>query len=227
MKHVLVFFVLLTCIILNFASAKELQKKSKQPPKGVEIAQAILKKYNQKSGVQVPVSVSTEKKVLGTKTQDKGILTHQSGKINLQLEGEKKSEMIFDGQKVYLISYPDSDLDPDGPRRVLFLKADKKNQVGILSSLFSEPKVFFANFEVSTVTDSADELVLNLVDKSKTLKPLQLTFSKKDEQLKMMTYTDDVGSETRIQLEKPVFKPKISKIFFKYKAQKNDEVTSQ
>lgn len=227
MKHVLVFFVLLTCMVLHFASAKELQKKSNPLPKNIEVAQAILKKYNQKSGVQVSVSVSTEKKVLGTKTQNKGILVHQSGKINLQLDGEKKSEMIFDGQKVYLISYPDPDLDPDGPRRVLFLKADKKNQVGILSSLFSQPKVFFENFEVSVVTDTADDLVLNLVDKAKTLKPLKLMFSKKDEQLKMMTYTDDVGSETRIELEKPVFKPKITKNFFKYKAQKNDEVTSQ
>lgn len=190
-------------------------------------AEKILQKYNQKSGVQVKLEMQTEKKVLGTKTSDKGVITHQVGKLNIALEGEKKSEMIFDGKKAYLIAYPDQELDPNGKRKVIFLKVSDKNQLGLLSSLFGQPKKFFANFKTKTVTSDKKTLVLKLEDKAKTLKDMTLTFSKTDKSITQLAYTDDVDSEIVINFEKPSFTTEISSKLFKYNSLKSDEVVSQ
>ena len=190
-------------------------------------AEKILQKYNQKSGVQVKLEMQTEKKVLGTKTTDKGVITHQTGKLNLALEGDKKSEMIFDGKKAYLIAYPDQELDPDGKRKVILLKVNGQNQLGLLSNLFSAPKKFFANFKTKTVSSDKKSLVLKLEDKAKTLKDMTISFSKEDKSISQLAYTDDVGSEIVINFEKPNYTTEISSKLFKYNSLKSDEVVSQ
>lgn len=219
-------FVLLTAVILmpftGIAAAKAKAKINDQAQ-----AESILKKYNKKSGVQIKLEMLTEKKSLGTKTTDKGVMTHQTGKLNLSLDGEKKSEMIFDGKKAYLISYPDQELDPDGNRKVILLKVSDKNQLGLLSNLFGNPKKFFTHFKTKTVASDKESLTLLLEDKTKSLKPMTLVFSKKDQSLQKMSYLDEVGTEIQINFEKPTFTTEISSKLFKYNALKSDEVVSQ
>lgn len=192
-----------------------------------KLAEKILQRYNLKSGVQVKLDMQTEKKVLGTKTSDKGVITHQKGKLNISLEGEKKSEMIFDGKKAYLISYPDQELDPNGKRKIILLKVNDQNQLGLLTNLFNQPQKFFSNFKTQTLSSDSKALVLKLEDKSKTLKDITLSFSKEANAITQLTYTDDVGSEIQINFEKPNFKAKILPKLFKYNALKSDEVVSQ
>jgi outer membrane lipoprotein-sorting protein len=213
------FFVLLTVVafmpLVLQATANQLQ------------AEKILQKYNQKSGVQIKLEMLTEKKVLGTKTKEAGVMTHRSGKLNIALQGEKKSEMIFDGNKAYVISYPDQELDPDGKRKVFLVKANSKNQMNILSNLFGNPKKFFEGFKVKTVSNDKNNLTLKLEDKANVLKPMILVFSKETETLKQLSYLDDVGSEIQINFENPNFTTEISAKLFKYNALKSDEVVSQ
>lgn len=215
-----VFFVL---------SGFALAKSNVQVKTNSEIVQAekILQKYNQKSGFQIKLEVLTEKKVLGTKIKDKGTITQYAGKINLALQGERKSEMIFDGKQAYLIAYPDQELDPDGNRKVILLKPNGKNQLGVLSNLFGNPKKFFSSFNIKTATNTKDILMLKLSDKSAALKPMTLTFSKKEQILQQLSYTDDVESIVQINFEKPNFNTEISSKLFKYNAKKSDEVVKQ
>jgi outer membrane lipoprotein-sorting protein len=223
LSQIRLIFVLLAAMFImpltTIAAAKTVSDQAQ--------AEKILQKYNKKSGVQIKLDMQTEKKVLGTKTSDKGLMTHQTGKINLAIEGEKKSEMIFDGKKAYLIAYPDQELDPDGKRKVILLKVNSKNQLGLLSDLFGQPKKFFANFKTKTVSSDSKSLILKLEDKAKTLKDMTLEFSKEDKTLTQLSYTDDVGSEIKINFEKPSFTTEISAKLFKYNSLKSDEVVSQ
>ena len=223
LSQIRLIFVLLAALVImpltTIAAAKAVSDQAQ--------AEKILQKYNKKTGVQIKLEMQTEKKVLGTKTSDKGVMTHQTGKLNLAIEGEKKSEMIFDGKKAYLIAYPDQELDPDGKRKVIFLKVNSKNQLGLLSDLFGQPKKFFANFKTKTVTSDNKILILKLEDKAKTLKDMTLSFSKEDKTLTQLSYTDDVGSEIKINFEKPSFTTEISAKLFKYNSLKSDEVVSQ
>ena len=218
------FVLLAVALLMPFTSIAAAKAKANVDQ---QQAETILKKYNEKTGVQIKLEMLTEKKVLGTKTTDKGLMTHQSGKLNLSLEGEKKSEMIFDGKKAYLIAYPDQELDPDGKRKVILLKVNGTNQLGLLSSLFGNPKKFFSNFKTKTLSKNDESLTLKLEDKAGKLKPMTLVFSKKDEALQKMTYLDDLGSEIQINFEKPIYTVQISSKLFKYNALKSDEVVSQ
>jgi len=223
LSQIRLIFVLLTALFImpltSIAAAKTVSDQAQ--------AEKILQKYNKKSGVQIKLEMQTEKKVLGTKISDKGVMIHQTGKLNLAIEGEKKSEMIFDGKKAYLIAYPDQELDPDGKRKVILLKVNSKNQLGLLSDLFGQPKKFFANFKTKTVSSDSKSLILKLEDKAKTLKDMTLEFSKEDKTLTQLSYTDDVGSEIQIKFDKPNFTTEISNKLFKYNSLKSDEVVSQ
>lgn len=222
-------FVLLAALFfLPFTTIAFAKTKPSKAATSQAAAEKILKNYNQKSGVQIKLELLTEKKVLGTKTTEQGVMTHQGGKLNLSLQGaDKKSEMIFDGKKAYLISYPDLELDPDGNRKVILLKVSDKNQLGILSNLFGNPKKFFSNFNITTLNNDKQSLTLKLEDKAKSLKPMTLVFSKADSELKQLSYADDVGSEIQINFAKPNFTTEISNNLFKYNALKSDEVVSQ
>jgi len=186
-------------------------------------AVAILDKYTKESGSQINVKMTTEKKSLGTKTTNTGTVSVVNGKINISLEGDKKSEMIFDGSKVVLISYPDVDLDPNGKRKVLQIKSKGKNHLNLISLLFSNPKKFFSSFKTSKKILDSGDYTLTLVDKKAELKPMTLEFSASSEIIKKITYADDVDTEITIELEKPKFPKAMPKNLFKYVKKKNDE----
>lgn len=187
----------------------------------------ILNRYTQDSGSQITVKMTTEKKSIGIKNTAEGVVSIVPGKINISLNGEKKSEMIFDGNKAYFISYPDVDLDPNGKRKVVQIKSKGKNHLNLISLLFSNPKKFFTTFKVTKKNLDQNEYALTLEDKKKELKPMVLEFSKKNSVVKKISYADDVDTETVIELEKPKFPKNISKNLFKYTKKKNDEEVTE
>jgi len=211
-----IFWMMLLCFLLCFSQQNAFAADSSQ-------AITILDKYTKDSGSQINVKMMTEKKSLGTKIVNNGTVSVVSGKINISLDGEKKSEMIFDGNKVVLISYPDIDLDPNGKRKVLQIKSKGKNHLNLISLLFSNPKKFFSTFKISKKTLDSGDYALTLVDKKGDLKPMTLVFSSNNEIIKKITYADDVDTEITIELEKPKFPKAMPKNLFKYVKKKNDE----
>jgi len=189
----------------------------------VSAAIEILNRYTKDAGSQIQVQMSTEKKSIGTKNISQGRVTVVPGKINITIEGDKKSEMIFDGTKAFFISYPDMDLDPTGKRKVVQIKSKGKNHINLLSNLFGNPKKFFSAFDISKKNLNPDEYELVLKDKKNEIKPMTLVFSKTILTLNKISYLDDVDTEINIQLDKPKFPKSISKNLFKYTKKKNDE----
>ncbi|MFN3453987.1 MAG: LolA family protein [Pseudobdellovibrio sp.] len=216
--------------VFTFLLSFNLQAKKSEAKIDQDInkAQTIMGKYSVAGGVEVGLNMTTEKKVLGTKTNNKGKIIYQSGRFNLTVEGDKKSEMVYDGKKAYLISYPDIELDPKGKRKIIVLKETDRSQVGILLNLMENPKKYFSEFKITKLENKNDILKLKLEDKNKKIKkPITLTFALKGGYLKSLNYLDDVDSVISVDLESPVFPKSISKNVFKYNALKNDEVIRQ
>jgi len=186
-------------------------------------AMEILNRYTKNAGSQVGVKMTTEKKSLGTKTISRGIVSVANGKVNISLDGEKKSEMIYDGNRVTLISYPDLELDPNGKRKVIQIKSKGKNHLNLVSLLFTNPKKFFGSFKTTQKNIGLGDFALTLTDKKSELKPMTLEFSSENESLKKISYADDVDTEIIIELEKPKFPKAMPKNLFKYVKKKNDE----
>ena len=187
-------------------------------------AERILQQYNKKSGVELNIEIKTEKKSLGTVTNQVATLKSIGKKVFLAVEGEKKSEVIYNGEKLYVISYPDLDLDPDGKRKVIITKITDDNHMSVLSQLFSQPQTMFKKFKIEKIEKDSGDFELKLTSSKEDIRPLYLQFSQKT--LKRIFYTDDVGTETTLNLSEPKagkFKSKI----FNYTQKKTDEVITQ
>lgn len=215
-------YILISLSALLLLAISVFAKKSQVSP--TLAAEKILQQYNKKSGVELNIEIKTEKKSLGTVTNQKAVLKSVGKKVFLSVEGEKKSEVIFNGDKLIVISYPDLDLDPDGKRKVIITKITDDNHMSVLSQLFSQPQTMFKKFKIEKIEKDSGEFELKLTSAKEDIRPLFLQFTKKN--LKRIFYTDDVGTETTLNLSEPKagkFKLKI----FNYTQKKTDEVITQ
>lgn len=215
-------YILISLSALLLLAISVFAKKSQVSP--TLAAEKILQQYNKKSGVELNIEIKTEKKSLGTVTNQKAVLKSVGKKVFLSVEGEKKSEVIFNGEKLIVISYPDLDLDPDGKRKVIITKITDDNHMSVLSQLFSQPQTMFKKFKIEKIEKDSGEFELKLTSVKDDMRPLFLQFTKKN--LKRIFYTDDVGTETTLNLSEPKsgkFKSKI----FNYTQKKTDEVITQ
>ena len=215
-------YILISLSVLLLLALSVFAKKAQISP--TFAAENILKQYNKKTGIELNIEIKTDKKSLGTSTNQNAILKSIGKKVFLAVEGEKKSEVIYNGEKLYVISYPDLDLDPDGKRKVIITKITDDNHMSVLSQLFSQPQAMFKKFKIEKIEKETGEFELKLTSAKDDIRPLYLQFSKKI--LSRIFYTDDVGTETTLVLSEPKtgkFKSKI----FNYTQKKTDEVITQ
>ncbi len=215
-------YVLISLSVLLLLVYTVFAKKNQVSP--TLAAEKILQQYNKKSGVELNIEIKTEKKSLGTVTNQVAILKSIGKKVFLAVDGEKKSEVIYNGEKLYVISYPDFDLDPDGKRKVIITKITDDNHMSVLSQLFSQPQTMFKKFKIEKIEKDSGDFELKLTSLKEDIQPLYLQFSKKA--LKRIFYTDDVGTETTLNLSEPKVGKFKSKIF-NYTQKKTDEVITQ
>lgn len=215
-------YILISLSVLLLLALSVFAKKNQVSP--TLDAEKILQQYNKKSGVELNIEIKTEKKSLGTVTNQAAVLKSIGKKVFLAVDGEKKSEVIYNGEKLYVISYPDLDLDPDGKRKVIITKITDDNHMSVLSQLFSQPQTMFKKFKIEKIEKDTGDFELKLTSSKDDIRPLYLQFSKTI--LKRIFYTDDVGTETTLNLSEPKagkFKSKI----FNYTQKKTDEVITQ
>ncbi len=214
--------ILVSLSVLLLLAVSVFAKKAQTS--STESAEKILKQYNKKTGIELNIEIKTEKKSLGTVTNQQANLKSIGKKVFLAVEGEKKSEVIYNGEKLYVISYPDLDLDPNGKRKVIVTKIEDDNHMSVLSQLFSQPQTMFKKFKIEKTEKTSGEFELKLISLKNDIRPLYLQFNKKI--LSRISYTDDVGTETTLILSEPKtgkFKLKI----FNYNQKKTDEVITQ
>ena len=165
-----------------------------------------------------------EKKTLGTKKVTQGTLTVAGKKFNLTTIGDRKTEIILNAQKIWLIEHPDADFDPGGKRRVTELSKNQPALAKQIVNLFSSPQKFFSNFTVLSTEAKNDLLTLKLNPKSKELKSFQIVFDSKKSQLNSIQFVDDIDTQTTLVFKKYDFVTKVPTKLFEFKKLKTDEV---
>lgn len=187
-------------------------------------AEKILSKYAASSGIKIDIEKIDEKKTLGTKKITQGTLSVAGKKFNLTTFGDRKTEIILNAQKIWLIEHPDKDFDPSGKRRVTELSKNQPALAKQIVNLFSSPQKFFSNFTVSNTEIKDDLLTLTLNPKSKELKSFQIVFDSKKTQLNSIQFVDDIETQTTLVFKKYDFESKLPAKLFEYKKLKTDEV---
>lgn len=187
-------------------------------------AEKILTQYANSKAVKFEIEKTDEKKVLGTKKTTKGQLTIAGSKFNLLTTGERKTEIISTGKKMWLIEYADSDFEPSGKRKVTELSKKQPLLARQIVQIFSNPKKFMNTAQVDSAQIVNDEISLNIKPASKDLRSFQLMLNQKIFHLTSISFTDDVDTLTTIKFTNVQKLTKVPTKMFEFKKQKTDEV---
>lgn len=211
---------LFSLLISSFSIAKSSNEFAIEKSK----AEKILVQYSISKAVKFEIEKTDEKKVLGTKKTTKGQLTIAGAKFNLLTTGDRKTEIISTGKKLWLIEYADSDFEPSGKRKVTELSKKQPLLARQIVQIFSNPKKFMRTAQVDSAQIVNDEISLNIKPASKDLRSFQLLLDQKNSQLTSISFTDDVDTLTTIRFTNVQKLTKIPAQLFEFKKQKTDEV---
>lgn len=182
----------------------------------------IFKNHSQAAEVKFEITKKDIKKTLGTESSIEAVLNYSQGRIFYSVEKPNKVEIIFN-KKIWLIEYPDLELDPNGKRKVTIFESNKVLFIKKMSELLSKPESALSS--KTTYENANEKIIINLPDaKDQIVKQLKVVLNKKTETLDTISFEDDIGTETIIKFEKTTFEKKTDSKKFNYKKQKTDEV---
>lgn len=229
MKVITFIIVFLMAFLSFFTNAQATLKMTKKTnDTKITQAQKILKKYAQATAFKTAVQKTDAKKTLGTSQESKGTLYFSKNKFNLELASDRKTEIIYNGTKIWLIEYPDADFDPSGRRKVTVLSSEQSILARQFLNLFSDPKKLFTEFKVLDVTTSDDKkTTIAFKSNQKSIKKFQVEFDDAKSLVRQVQFTDDVDTSTTLVFADTKFIKDTPKDIFKYKPLKTDEVANQ
>lgn len=219
-----IFITVLLLALTGFAKEPIKEKSNKESSKKTANHQIdlIFKKYKKAKSVQINVEKIENKKVLGTETKSKALLIYSDGKINFSTESPVKSEIIYN-KNIWIVEYPDLELDPKAKRKVTILQAEKipflKKMTQILNGSIKLQKEFVISEE------SPESIVAEVkMAKNENLKKVKVIFDLKNENIKSIQTIDDVDTETSFILTDTLFLKTSFTEKLTFKKQKTDEI---
>ncbi len=208
---------LLFSVSFCFAKTKVVQLTEQQK----KVAQ-ILKKYKAAEAVEIKVNKSENKKTLGTNQNTEGVIIFSKGKVNFLTEKPFKTEIIFN-KNIWIIEYPDLELDPKGRRKVTILKADKIIFLKKIAQIFSGSESTIKDFEI----DNFDEDKINMhlkMTKMENLKHAAVRLNLSKNEISQIKITDDIDTETIFDFNESLFLKKVPTEKLVFKKKKSDEI---
>lgn len=218
----------LMCFFLSgFSTSSLATEKGVSAQSKVDATAEIIKKYSEAVAFEAQFIKKDTKKTLGITQTSEGEMIYSAGKIKITLQGDKKSEILFNGLKLWVIEYPDQDFDPQGKRKVMEMGDHKPALAQQLMSLFQKPSAFKKDFKIVSEKFSDDSKQTKLVEyapKNPSIKSFIVEYDLKKKLIASIQFTDDVQTSTSVSFIKTQFLKKVSKDTFNYKRKKDDEV---
>jgi len=181
----------------------------------------VLQQYSKSKAIQADIIKTDFKKTLGLTKITNGNLKYTGGKINILFTGDKKTEIIYNGVKLWIIEYPDLDFDPKGKRKVTEVSGTKPILGQQLVELFQKPKQFLKKFKFLSEKNNIVIFESKPIDKG--AQNFKIEIDTKNKIIQSIQFTDDVQTETRIEFVKTLFLKKVPQEIFEYKRKKDDE----
>lgn len=194
------------------------------PKKSETVISKTLSRYSDAAGVRAQFIKTDAKKTLGTKKSVPGEMRYSDNKINIVLNGDKKTEIIFNGNNLWLIEYPDLDFDPKGKRKVTEIKDHKPVLAQQIVGLFQKPEQFLKTFKIISEKNEGKMKIVGLQSKDKAIQNFEVEFNTVKLLINSIRFTDDVQTETKIEFKETEFLKTPPQDIFNYKRKKDDEV---
>lgn len=183
-----------------------------------------LSKYSNAAGVKIKFSKTDLKKSLGIKKTVSGVMQYSNNKINIILNDEKKLEIIYNGNNLWLIESPDLDFEPKAKRKVTQVKEQKPVLAQQIVGLFQKPSQFSKTFKIISEKTQAKLRTVTLETSDKNIQNFEVTFDESQHLIKSIRFVDEVQTDTTIEFLETEFLKKSPQGIFEYKRKKDDEV---
>lgn len=202
------------------------KKKVKKPATAVSVLRNVGKKYRNSKLVKISTDKKVTSELMGRTTKYEGEIYLSKGKFRWENTTPEKTLLVFDGETIWNVQYPPEDLG--GPIQVAKAKLDKNTKSQILISTLIGKEPIDKNFNVINEKTEQDTMIVQLQPLTGDLrvKDLTLEVNVKANEIKKISYKDDVDNLTEIILKKTEFISKEKKELFKYKIPKDAQVTN-
>lgn len=185
--------------------------------------QKVLEKYGKAKSILTDIKKTDEKPALQTTSVSNGVMKMQKNKIYIVQKGEKKVEFFYLDKILTLVEYPDADFEKNGNRKVTTLKKAIPPLINSLLGLFTDAKNFNKEFSLVSEKSQNGQTRIELKPTQKTLTSLSLLVDDKSNQIKELSFVDDVSTKTTIEFLNTKLNAKLTKADFQFTKLKTDE----
>lgn len=175
-----------------------------------------------KSVTQLEVEKTTVFELLDKTTKSKGEIFLGKGKFRWNILTPEKSQIVFDGKMLWT-SQEDSN---GGKTQVTKSRVDGKAKDQILIKLLAGDGKLSTKFKIEKLEAKGDLKVFHLkaLKEDPAIKAFVLTVDKSTKNLRTISYSDEVGNRTEIEiLNRKILKKPDAKLF-QFQLPKNAEV---
>lgn len=215
-------YILLSGLLAFFCFAQAEKADLKKNKEANEAIVKILNKYKKAKAVEILVKKEENKKALGTQQVAEGVLVYSQDKINFLIEKPSKSEIIYN-KNVWIIEYPDLELDAKGHRKVTVLDSKKLSFVKKISQIFNGSVRLNHEIKLTKLEEKTAEASIK-ISKNDSLKEVLIAFDLKDQLISQIITIDDVDTESKFNFIETKFLDSVPKGKLNFKKLKSDEI---
>jgi outer membrane lipoprotein-sorting protein len=199
LKRPLYFLLLSACVFLSLSVFDWAFAKKK------DLVDEVLNKYKSAKLVKLDVRKKVKSDFLGKEQIFVGKIFVSQKRFRWDTETPDKSQLIYDGDMIWNVQYPPKEFK--SVPNVAKMKVDKNSKKQLLLSLLLNNEPLSKNFKVLSPTQSEGIINVNLEPKNSELsiKTLTVKIESKKKEITAISYTDDIGNVTDIEISKAVF----------------------
>ncbi len=195
---------------------------------GLDLVKAVIGRYQKPEAIH---SIIKKDVVFGlleeTKTSE-GQLTYSKGRLRLEIERPEASLIVMNKDVIWVVTPTSKELG--GKTQVLKISSKElsKQSKAPLAVLLSQKKAW-DNFKIKKQSEKNGIQTVVLVpvkpDTMGEIVSIEMVFKKTDQDLKSLSYKDELDNETKFTFLKTDFNAAVQDKVFSYKPPKGAEVT--
>ena len=181
----------------------------------------VIAKYDSSSSIESKIIRKVKPALVGKEKSYTGKIYWSEKKFRWETETPEKSFVLSDSEYVWNVNYPSVAFPEDV--QVSRSKLDPKKEKALVLSSFKNIQTEFL-IEKSEKQDSKIVFLMKEKNKKGIFEDFSLVVDEKQKLISEISYTDDVGNKTTIQLSETQFNSKLYQELFQYKAPKGVKV---
>ena len=203
--------------------SKDKKTNSKKAPADPLLAvfNEVIAKYDSSSSIESKIVRKVKPALVGKEKSYQGKIYWSAKKFRWETETPEKSLILSDSDYVWNVNYPSAAFPEDV--QVSRSKLDPKKEKALVMSSFKNMQT---EFEIEKTEKLDSKIVFHMKEKNKKgiFEDFSMIVDEKQKLISELSYTDDVGNKTTIQLSETQFNSKLSQELFQYKAPKGVKV---